>query len=82
MFKISEFFKKFIDLKFELEYIKKITIDTIKEISGVELKNKDLDLKEDKVYLKCSPIFRNQIFMYKGKIEEKLRERKIFLEIK
>ena len=82
MFNISSFLEKFLKLDKTNGQLRQTLLVIIKEVSGVEIKNEDLDLKEEKVYLKCSPIFRNQIFMYKGKIEEKLRERKIFLEIK
>jgi len=81
MLSISQFFQKFSALRKNNEFIKHTIQSAIKEISGVEIKLEDLDLKEEKVYLKCSPIMRNQIFMYKERIEESLKEQKIFLKI-
>ena len=82
MFNISSFLEKFTKLHKNNEAIKQTLLSTIKEASGVSLKPTDLDLKEEKVYLKCSPIMRNQIFMHKEVIEERLKGQKIFLEIK
>lgn len=81
MFNISQFLEKFAKLRRGNELLKQTLLATIKDFSGVELKSEDLDLKEDQVYLKCSPIFRNQIFMHKERIEEKLKEQKVFLKI-
>ncbi len=81
MISISGFFEKFLKLQKSNGLIKELLRETIKEISGVSIKTEDLDLKEDRVYLKCSPIFRNEIFMYREPIEEKLKAQKIFLKI-
>ncbi len=81
MFNISNFLDKFTKLHKSNEYIKQTLKALIKEISGVDLTTADLDLKESGVYLKCSPLFRNQIFMYKEKIENSLKSQKIFLKI-
>lgn len=81
MLNISGFLEKFLKLDKSNKQLRQALLSTIKEITGVELKNEDLDLKEETVYLKCSPIFRNQIFMHKEAIEGRLKEQKVFLKI-
>ncbi len=81
MFNISQFFEKFLKLQKNNQLLKDFLRSTIKEISGVAITEENLDLREDKVFLKCRPIVRNQIFMHKENIEKKLAENKIFLKL-
>lgn len=82
MFNISKFFEKFVRLQKNNQLTREIIISTIKDIAGAQIKEADLDLKEESVYIKSSPILRNQVFMWKEKIEEKLKEYKIFVKIR
>ncbi|MEK7642561.1 MAG: hypothetical protein AAB392_02070 [Patescibacteria group bacterium] len=81
MLSISQFFEKFKKLQKNDKLLKQTLILTIKEISGAIIKEENLDIKEEKVYLKTSPIVRNQIFMYKEKIENSLKDQKVFFKL-
>ncbi len=81
MFNISQFLEKFVKLHKNSQLTKEILTDMIQKVSGVKLKDGDLDIKEESVYIKAAPIVRNQIFMHKEKIETILKEHKIFLKI-
>lgn len=78
---ISGFLQKFLSLdknnKLKIEAI----LNVIKEKTKIELKKEDLDIKEENLKLNCNPVLRNEIFMYKEKIESELKKQKIFLKI-
>ncbi len=81
MLDISNFFQKFLNLELSVRAKQKIIIETIKEITNIELKNDHFELKENYLKLKVNPVFRNEIFMYKAQIEESLRLKKIFISV-
>ena len=83
MFNIQNYLDKFVRLHKSSDQTKQILIDTINKRTGVLVKTEDLDLDiaREKVHIKCSPIFRNQIFMHKKAIELSLESQKIFLTI-
>lgn len=81
MLGISNFLEKFIKLGKSKAYQREILIKTIKEIAEVEIKEEEIELKDEKAYLKCSPVVRNQIFMYREPIEVKLKSQKVFLKL-
>jgi hypothetical protein len=82
MFNISSFLDKFLNLEKDSELKKEIIIEEIKKHTGIEIKYFELETDERFIKIKTNPVFRNEIYMHKSKIEEKLRERKIFLLLK
>lgn len=78
---ISGFFQKFFNLENNKNLRIGAIIESIKDISGVDVKPGDLETSESKVKINLPPAFRNQIFMHKDKIESSLRSQKIFLRI-
>ena len=40
-----------------------------------------LEIKQDKLKINCNPVFRNEIFIHKNKIEDVLKSKKIFLKL-
>lgn len=81
MLEISNFLEKFLKLD-ENNSLKRIAVlKIIKKETGVELKKENIKIEREKIKVKSNPIIRNQIFMYKYKIEEVLKSQKIFLEI-
>ena len=81
MFNISQFFEKFKTI--ERSSTEKIltVINTIKKHTKIELQKESLEIKEETVKLKCSPAFRNEIFMKKSVIEDDLKSQNIYLKI-
>lgn len=55
-----------------------IKIEAIKnvlyKITGLEIKNKDIKIKNNAVYLNIKPIYKNEIFLQKEKITSLLGE--------
>ncbi len=78
---ITNFLQKF--LKFEKDNNIKLAIilDCIKQATNIELTREMLEIRGDNLKLNCNPVFRNEIFMHKSKIEELLKVQKIFLNI-
>lgn len=81
MFNISSFLEKFRQLGKSKKYAKEVLIKVIKEETGVDIKEEEMEVGDEKVKLKCSPLLRNQIFMYRGAIESSLKSQNLFLKI-
>jgi len=81
MFNISNFLEKFLLLEKNNETKLSIILNSIKQVTNIELSRDMLEIRGDNVKLNCNPVFRNEIFMYKSQIEEILKEQKVFLSI-
>lgn len=81
MLEISNFLQKFLSLEKDNNTKLAIILDVIKQTAGLELKREMLEIKGDNLKLNCNPVFRNEIFMHKTKIEDSLKSQKIFLRI-
>lgn len=81
MDRISNFLQKFLNLENNNKAKISAILDAIKNITGLELSKDVVEIKGDKLKLNCNPVFRNEIFMHKSEIEEKLRSTKIFLNL-
>lgn len=78
---ISNFLQKFLILDKNNNARLAEILEVIKKETGMDLQKEMLQTKGDNLKINCSPIFRNEIFMHKQKIEEQLKERKIFLKV-
>lgn len=78
---ISGFLQKFLNLAKDNNIKLLLILESIKTESGIELKKEDLDIKGDNIRLVCNPVVRNEIFMRKSKIEDRLKSQNIFLNI-
>jgi len=81
MLTIAHFLQKFLSLEKDNNTKLAIILDSIKQITNIELTKEMLEIKGDNIKLNCNPVFRNEIFMHKLKIKELLKEQKIFLNI-
>jgi hypothetical protein len=81
MFNIENFLKKFIELDKSNSLKLKILAEAIKTRSGVEIDEKSLRIKGDRVMVKSSPTARNEIMMHKEEIETDLKKNKIPLKL-
>lgn len=83
---INGFFDKFKQLIFQKTEIKEIIKKTISENIFFEITDDFFDYKNGIIYLKCSPVVRNEIIMRKEKIltslKEQLNQNTIVLDIK
>lgn len=69
MFNITQFLEKFKRLGFDKESQKKIVMDTLREMS---IPVEDVEIKNKVAKVKASSIVKNQIFIKKQKILQKL----------
>ncbi len=81
MFNISNFLEKFLKLGQNNSLRRMAVLEVIKEITGIELKKEDIEIKGEQIKIKSNPVIRNEIFMHKEKIENSLKSQKIFLKI-
>ena len=74
MIEIKDLLAKFQDILLS-EEVKKDSVRTIiSEIVGIPLELKDVEIKNNTVYLNIKPIYKNEIFMKQEKILAKLSE--------
>lgn len=78
---ISGFLQKFLNLDKSNQTKLFLILEIIKKETGLDLKKEMLEMKGESVKLNCGPVFRNEIFMHKEKIETELRKQKIFLKL-
>lgn len=69
MFNIAQFLEKFKKIGFDKESQKKIIIDSLREMN---IPVEDIIIKNKVVTVRASSIVKNQIFMKKAKILEKI----------
>ena len=81
MLNINNFLEKFVRIQNKNKDVKEFVLKTIKDISGVSIDSKNLDINDQKFYINCSPLVRNQIFLFKNKIILELKKNKINIEI-
>jgi hypothetical protein len=78
---ITNFLQKFLSLEKDNNLKISIILDTIKNITGIEVSKEILDIKGDTLKIKCNPVLRNEIFMHQHRIETTLQSNKIYLKI-
>lgn len=81
MYNISGFLQKFLNLEKDNNTKLFLILDIIKKETNIGLEKSVLEIKGENLKINCSPIFRNEIFMYREKIEEELKKSKIFLKL-
>ena len=81
MLDISNFLKKFSKLDQSSKQKKDNILSIIKNHTSISLNKEDVDIKESGVFLKCIPVFKNEIFLYKDQIEKDFIKNNIFLKI-
>lgn len=78
---ITGFLQKFLNLEKDNNTKLSIILSVIKQETNIDLTREMLEIKGDNLKINCNPVFRNEIFMHKSKIEEELKNSKIFLKI-
>jgi len=81
MINIKGFLQKFINLEKDNNEKLAAILAAIKLTTKINLPKESLEIKGDNLKINCNPVFRNEIFMNKEKIENLLKSQKIFLNI-
>ena len=71
--KISSYLDRFRAINTPQKTIKEIVVGVIAKSSGVVLETSDVDVKNQRVFLKITPILKNEIFLNRDRILETLR---------
>ena len=74
MIEIKDLLLKFNKVLLSEEVKKNSIKNIISEIIGIQIKNQDIKIKNNTVYLNIKPIYKNEIFLKKEKISSKLQE--------
>ncbi len=74
MLNISKFLGKFTGLKPPERFIREICIKIISETVKVTLKNEDIQIQGNTIYLTPHPLVKNEIFLQKDILLEKLNQ--------
>lgn len=78
---ITNFLQKFLKIEKNNNTKLSIILEVIKKETNIELKKEMLETKRNSLKIKCNPVFRNEIFMHQSRIEESLKQQKIFLKL-
>ncbi|MCM2338949.1 MAG: hypothetical protein NDI62_00625 [Burkholderiales bacterium] len=73
MIEIKDLLLKFNNLLFSEEFKKDSIISVINETIGLSLESKDVEIKNNIVYLNIKPIYKNEILIKKDIIFSKLK---------
>lgn len=68
MFNINDFLKKFIGIKPPDIFLREKTIISVKEAIGIQVDARQISITNGVIYMKCSPIIKNEIILKKEKI--------------
>jgi len=71
---IGWFFDRFKNLKTPKEYKKEIIQKTIQKYSGVVIKSSKIEIQNNIIFLKISPLYKNEIFLHQEEIKESLKK--------
>jgi hypothetical protein len=74
MIEIKDLLNKFSDILLSEEVKKKSIKDIISEVVRVNIKNEDIKIKNNVIYLDIKPIYKNEIFLKRDEILSKLQE--------
>jgi len=75
MFDIAKYLEKFTIMANSRHFLRDSVQGAIKEICGIEIDPKKIDVKDFVARINERPIVKNEIFLKKGKILETLREK-------
>ena len=74
MIEIKGLLLRFNNLLLSEEIKKNSVADTLYDVVGLRVKLEDIKIKNNTVYLNIKPIYKNEIFLKKDKIDLKLEE--------
>jgi hypothetical protein len=74
MFNISSYLEKFKNFGQGEKLLKEVIINSVREVVGVEILAKDINLKNGEVTFKVSPAIKNTIYIKKDKVLTKIKE--------
>jgi len=74
MIEIKDLLVRLDKLLLSKETKKKFIKDVLIEITGIQIKTQDIEIKNNVIYLDIKPIYKNEIFLKQDQIFLKLKE--------
>lgn len=74
MIEIKDLLLRFQNILLSEEVKKNSIRDIIYQVTGIDIKSEDINIKNSTVYLNIKPIYKNEIFLKRDKIFAKLSE--------
>ena len=71
---IENFLEAYRKRLFKAEDARQAIIQLIKKVSGVELAEKEIEIKKGTIVLHANTVIKNQIFLYKEKILDEFKK--------
>ena len=71
---IGSFFDRFKNLKTPKEYKKEIIQKTIQKHLGVVIETSKIEIQKNTIFLKISPLYKNEILLHQEEIKESLKK--------
>ena len=75
MIEIKDLLARFNKILSNVEFKKHIIKEVLFNVVGIDIKTDDIKIKNNIVYLNIKPLYKNEIFLKKEKIFEKLKEK-------
>lgn len=75
MLEIKDLLSKFNNIILSGEGRKQVLKEALFEVTGIIIETKNISIKNNIVYLNIKPIYKNEIFLKKDKIFEKLQNK-------
>ncbi len=72
MIEIKELLGKFHKILSQEGYKKQIILSTLEDILKIKIKQEDLVIKNQNIFLNIKPIYKNEIFLHKEEITSKI----------
>lgn len=81
MIEIKNFFDKFLKIQKNNKDSLDNIINIIYNVTKIKILESEIEIKENSIYIKCKPIYRNEIFMNIERIKEELRKNGLFKKL-
>jgi len=75
MIEIKDLLFRFKNLLLSEEIKKDSIINVLHQIVGLQIKPRDIKIKNNVIYLNIKPIYKNEVFLNKNEIFSKLKEK-------
>ncbi|MFA6338566.1 MAG: hypothetical protein WCW87_00690 [Candidatus Paceibacterota bacterium] len=77
MLHISDYFKKIKDVELKSFATRDVIVVAVLKVIGLKLEYKDITIKNRTVYLKVSPLIKNEVYINKKAILEEINKEKM-----
>ena len=73
-FNIGDYLKRFVGLTPPDDFIKEEVLKIVKDKIGIDLNKKEITISNGVIYIKTTPIIKNEIFINREKILQNLKQ--------